>query len=270
MTSSSVGGDPVLRLDRVGIALGGRPIVRDVSLEVGQGQIVAILGANGSGKSTLLKALVGLNPVSRGTVSLFGTPLPHFRDWSRVGYVPQRSTLGTGVPATVREVVTGGRIARRRPFWPATREDRQTVTAAISAVGLADRAGHSMATLSGGQQQRVLVARTLAGQPELLLLDEPNAGVDHASQEAIAATLADRARDGASVVVVLHELGPFAPLIDRAVALREGRVTYDGPPGQLALGDRGGDGHAHHHHERDDHDDAAGVLPWQAPLEGER
>jgi zinc transport system ATP-binding protein len=254
--------EPVLHLERVGIALGGRPIVRDVSLDVGPGQVVAILGANGSGKSTLLKALVGLNPVSHGDVALFGTPLPQFRDWARVGYVPQRSMLGTGVPATVREVVTGGRIARRRPFWPATRDDRETVSAAISAVGLADRAGHSMATLSGGQQQRVLVARTLAGGPELLLLDEPNAGVDHASQEAIAATLAERARQGASVVVVLHELGPFAPLIDRAIALREGRVTYDGPPDLLTQGD---DGHAHHHH-----DDAGAVPPWQAPLEGER
>jgi zinc transport system ATP-binding protein len=252
---------PVLRLDQVGIALGGRPIVRDVSLEVGPGQVVAVLGANGSGKSTLLKALVGLNPVTRGAVTLFGTPLPRFHDWARVGYVPQRSALGTGVPATVREVVVGGRIARRRPFWPMTREDRRSVSAAIDAVGLADRSGHSMSTLSGGQQQRVLVARTLAGQPELLLLDEPNAGVDHASQEAIAATLAERARQGASIVVVLNELGPFAPLIDRAVALREGRVTYDGPPDQLAHSD----GHGHHHR-----DEPPTTAAWQAPLGGER
>jgi zinc transport system ATP-binding protein len=248
----------VLRLDHVGIALGGRPIVRDVSLEVAPGQVVAVLGANGSGKSTLLKALVGLNPVTDGVVHLFGTPLPRFHDWARVGYVPQRSTVGGGVPATVREVVAGGRIARRRPFWPMTRDDRRAVTTALDSVGLADRAGHSLATLSGGQQQRVLVARTLAGQPELLLLDEPNAGVDHDSQEAIAATLADRAREGATVVVVLHELGPFAPLIDRAVALREGRVTYDGPADQLALSD----GYGHHHHG-----DAVPVTPWQAPLE---
>ena len=103
-------------------------------------------------------------------------------------------------------------------------------------MGLADRAGHSVSTLSGGQQQRVLVARTLAGEPELLLLDEPNAGVDHASQEAIAETLGARAAAGASVVVVLHELGPFAPLIDRVIALREGRVTYDGPADQLIDG----------------------------------
>jgi zinc transport system ATP-binding protein len=253
-----------LALHDVGVVLDGRPIVRDVTFDVGPGQVVAILGANGSGKSTLLKALVGLNPVSHGSVSLFGTPQPGFRDWSRVGYVPQRSNLGTGVPATVREVVASGRIARRTPFWPMSRHEHDLVDHAVDVVGLGGRAGHPVATLSGGQQQRVLVARTLAGEPDLLLLDEPNAGVDHASQLAIAETLGGRADAGASIVVVLHELGPFAPLIDRVVALREGRITYDGPPDQLA---EGAVPHAHHH----DQSGEAGLLPpMQAPLEGGR
>jgi zinc transport system ATP-binding protein len=252
-----------LSLDQVGIVLDGRPIVRDVTFELAPGQVVAILGPNGSGKSTLLKALVRLNPVSQGTVSIFGTSLPHFRDWQRVGYVPQRSNLGTGVPATVREVVASGRIARRRPFLPMTRHDQDIVDAAVDLVGLAGRAGHAVATLSGGQQQRVLVARTLAGEPDLLLLDEPNAGVDHGSQMAIAETLGGRADAGASVVVVLHELGPFAPLIDRVIALREGRITYDGPPDQLA------EGAAHSHHHLDSGDGRV-APPMHAPLEGDR
>jgi zinc transport system ATP-binding protein len=251
-----------LSLDQVGVVLDGRPIVRDVTLDVAPGQVVAILGANGSGKSTLLKALVGLNPVSHGMVTLFGTPLTRFHAWHRIGYVPQRSNLGAGVPATVREVVASGRIARRRPFIPMSRHEQDVVDAAIDLVGLGGRAGHTVATLSGGQQQRVLVARTLAGEPDLLLLDEPNAGVDHASQVAIAETLGGRADAGASVVVVLHELGPFAPLIDRVVALREGRVTFDGPPDQLAEGAA----HSHHHLFHDD----GRVAPMQAPLEGER
>ena len=258
-TTSQPSTGAVLSLDRVGVVLGGRPIVRDVSLDVGPGQVVAILGANGSGKSTLLKSLVGLNPVSQGSVSLFGTPLPDFRHWERVGYVPQRSNVGTGVPATVREVVSSGRVARRTPFRPMSRAGRDAVTTALDLVGMADRAGHAVATLSGGQQQRVLVARTLAGEPDLLLLDEPNAGVDHASQEAIAETLGGRADAGASVVVVLHELGPFASLIDRVVALREGRVTYDGPPDQLTEGAA----HGHHHLFHDD----AWAPPMNAPLE---
>jgi zinc transport system ATP-binding protein len=252
-----------LSLDHVGVVLDGRPIVRNVSLDVAPGQVVAILGANGSGKSTLLKALVGLNPVSQGTVSLFGTPLGRFREWQRVGYVPQRSNLGTGVPATVREVVASGRIARRRPFWPMSQHEHDLVDHAVDVVGLGGRAGHAVATLSGGQQQRVLVARTLAGEPDLLLLDEPNAGVDHASQVAIAETLGGRADAGASIVVVMHELGPFAPLIDRVIALREGKVTYDGPPDQLAAGAA----HAHHHLF---HEEEGWVPPMQAPLEGDR
>jgi zinc transport system ATP-binding protein len=251
--------DPVLSLNQVGIALGGRPIVRGVDLTVGAGQVVAIIGANGSGKSTLVKALVGLNPVSQGSVSIFGTPLDRFSEWERVGYVPQRSAMGGGVPATVREVVTSGRVARRAPFRPLSRADRTSVAEALDAVGLADRAAHTVSTLSGGQQQRVLVARTLAGEPDLLLLDEPNAGVDHDSQDAIAHTLATRASAGASVLVVLHELGPFAPLIDRVVALRDGRVTYDGPPDQLV------DGAAHAHHL--EHPELGIVPPMQAPLE---
>jgi zinc transport system ATP-binding protein len=252
---------PTLSLHDVGVTLGGRPIVRDVSLDVMPGQVVAIVGANGSGKSTLVKTIVGLNPLGDGEIELFGTPLERFSEWQRVGYVPQRSNVATGVPATVREVVISGRIARRRPFWPLTRRDRETVSAALEAVGMGERVGHSVATLSGGQQQRVLVARTLAGEPELLLLDEPNAGVDHASQEAIAGTLGIRAREGASVVVVLHELGAFAPLIDRVIALREGRVTYDGPPDQLV----DGTGHGHHH----PYDEPSWLPPLQAPLEGE-
>ncbi len=204
--------------------------------------MVALLGANGSGKSTLVKAMVGLHPLSTGEVRLFGEPLPSFRQWPRLGYVPQRSTITQGVPSTVAEVVGAGRLSRRRPFLPLRRVDRVAIHEALEAVGLADRARHQVSTLSGGQQQRVLMARTLAGEPELLVLDEPNAGVDLASQEAIAGTLATLAGAGATIVVVLHELGPFAGLIQRTLVLREGRLVYDGPPGGSPLQE-----HDHHH-----------------------
>ena len=234
----------VLEVAGAGVSLGGRPIVREVSLRIGAGEVVALLGANGSGKSTLVKAVVGLNPLSTGQVSLFGTPLPRFTAWSRLGYVPQRSSIAQGVPSTVREVVAAGRLSRRRPFVPAGREDRAAVTRALETVGLADRAGHQVSTLSGGQQQRVLVARTLAGDPDLLVLDEPTAGVDRANQLAIAQALETLAGRGATILVVLHELGPFEPLIGRAVVLRDGKVAYDGPPAGVHA-----DEHAHHHHE---------------------
>ena len=233
---------PVVEIAGAGVSLGGRPIVRDIDVVVRSGEVVALLGANGSGKSTLVKAMVGLHPLSTGRISLFGDPLTQFRQWHRLGYVPQRSTITHGVPSTVAEVVAAGRLSRRKPFVPMRREDRTAISQALEAVGLADRSHHQVSTLSGGQQQRVLMARTLAGQPELLVLDEPNAGVDHDSQEAIAATLASLTRAGATIVVVLHELGPFADLIQRTLVLREGRLVYDGPPL-----DAQHPGHHHHH-----------------------
>lgn len=224
----------VLEVRGGAVSLGGRPILRDVDLVVGQGEVVALLGANGSGKSTLVKAAVGLLPLAAGSVQLFDRPLHAFEDWWRLGYVPQRSTIAQGVPATVREVVAAGRLARRGPLRLPRSADRRAVREALETVGLADRTNQQVSTLSGGQQQRVLMARTLAGGPELLVLDEPNAGVDLISQQAIADALATRAAAGSTILVVLHELGPFEPLIRRTVVLREGRVAYDGPPTPLA------------------------------------
>ncbi|MFL6160394.1 MAG: metal ABC transporter ATP-binding protein [Marmoricola sp.] len=223
----------ILEIDGGAVTLAGRPILRGIDLTVAAGDVVALLGANGSGKSTLVKAITGLLPLSAGTARLFGQPVDHFAQWPRLGYVPQRSTIAQGVPSTVAEVVAAGRLSRRRPFLPARAADRRAVRDALETVGLADRAQHPVSTLSGGQQQRVLIARTLAGEPELLVLDEPNAGVDLISQQAIADTLERSARAGATILVVLHELGAFAPFIDRAVVLREGRISYDGPPDQL-------------------------------------
>jgi zinc transport system ATP-binding protein len=225
--------NPVVEITGGGVTLAGRPILRGIDLRVEPGEVVAVLGANGSGKSTLVKALVGLLPLAAGSVRLFGEPLERFTSWRRLGYVPQRSTITQGVPATVLEVVGAGRLARRRAFTLSSGADRRAVRDALATVGLADRAHQQVATLSGGQQQRVLMARTLAGEPDLLVLDEPNAGVDLISQQAIADALATLADRGATIIVVLHELGPFAPLIDRAIALREGRICYDGPPSQL-------------------------------------
>lgn len=253
----------VVDVRRAAVTLGGRPIVRDIDLTVQSGEVVALLGANGSGKSTLVKAIVGLHALSAGSVALFDTPLPRFRAWARLGYVPQGSTITQGVPSSVSEVVAAGRLSRRRPLLPASREDRAAVARALDTVGLADRAGHEVSTLSGGQRQRVLMARTLAGEPDLLVLDEPNAGVDHANQHAIADTLAGLAAAGATIVVVLHELGPFAELISRSLVLREGRVVYDGAPSGVAHHEE-----THTHHELADREVRSTLRPRvDAPLD---
>ncbi|MDH6462351.1 metal ABC transporter ATP-binding protein [Micromonospora sp. A200] len=234
---------PVITVTHGAVGYDGRPVLRDVSLTVTAGEVVAVLGANGSGKSTLIRAVLGLVPLAAGSVALFGTPLRRFRQWRRIGYVPQRLGAGGGVPATVREVVASGRLARRGVLRPPGRADREAVDAALRAVGLADRAADPVATLSGGQQQRTLIARALAGRPELLVLDEPTAGVDAASQEAFATALRDFVADGGTVLLVAHELGPLRPLISRAVVVHQGGICHDG-----AVPEPAG------HHAEPDHD----------------
>ncbi|MFF3375060.1 metal ABC transporter ATP-binding protein [Streptomyces sp. NPDC002680] len=237
--------EPVISLRGVRAELGSRPVLRGIDLTVGRGEVVALLGANGSGKSTAIRTVIGQVPVSEGEIELFGVPRRRFTDWRRVGYVPQRTTAAGGVPATITEIVSSGRLSRAR-FGMLRKADHAAVQRAIGLVGLADRAKDSVNALSGGQHQRVLIARALAAEPELLIMDEPMAGVDLASQEVLARTLREQVAAGTTVLLVLHELGPLEPLIDRAVVLRDGCVTHDGPPPQ-AVGQHALPGHDHVH-----------------------
>ncbi len=225
-------------LETAGVTVGydGRPVLRDISLGVAPGEVVALLGANGSGKSTLVKAIVGLTPAASGSIRLFGEPLGRLRNRSRIGYVPQRIGVSSGVPATVREVVAAGRLARRGFLRPGGKAGKLAIDSALVAVGLAGMSHRPVSSLSGGQQQRTLIARALAGQPELLIMDEPTAGVDAASQAALAAALRQFSGNGGTVIVVLHELGPLAPLISRTVVLHGGQIVHDGPPLPPAAG----------------------------------
>jgi zinc transport system ATP-binding protein len=233
----------VVEVRHAAVGYEGREILHDVSLTVEPGEVVAILGANGSGKSTLIRTILGLVSLGRGEIDLFGTPQRKFRDWARVGYVPQRLGAGSGVPATVGEVVSSGRLARRGIFRPSGAADKAAVRDALTDVGLLDRVNDPVSTLSGGQQQRTLIARALAGRPDLLVLDEPTAGVDAGSQAAFAAALGRFRAAGGTILLVAHELGPLRPLIDRAVVVHEGRIAFQGAPPE-PLG----------HHAEPDHD----------------
>jgi zinc transport system ATP-binding protein len=222
----------VIAAEDLTVELGGLPVVRGISMTVRPGEAVALLGGNGSGKSTLVRALLGLLPISRGDVRLFNQPLAEFRQWSRIGYVPQRTSATHG-DATVEEVVATGRLALRRPFVPSRRSDRSAVIEALRLVDLLDHRRSDIRRLSGGQQQRALIARGLAGAAELLILDEPTAGVDLEHQRMLAAVIGQRLERGLTVVAVLHEVGALGPLLDRAVVLRDGRIVGDGDPDRL-------------------------------------
>ncbi|MCC2313348.1 metal ABC transporter ATP-binding protein [Cellulomonas xiejunii] len=232
----------------VQVTLGGQPIVRGVDLTVPTGQVLALLGANGSGKSTLVRALLGVVPHVAGSVRLLGAPLGPDVPWQRVGYVPQRMAAAGGVPTTALEVVVSGMLHGRRLRPP--RDRRPRALAALEALGVADLQDRRVQELSGGQQQRVLIARALVREPALLVLDEPTSGIDLPTQRTFVDALS-RLRDaGTTVVVVLHEIGPFAPLIDRSIVLRHGRVVHDGPP-PPPRGEHGDADHDHTHPHAD-------------------
>lgn len=226
----------VLELADVQVSLAATEVLRGVSAGLLAGEAVALMGPNGSGKSTLVRAVLGLVP-HRGRITLFGTPQQRFRDWSKIGYVPQRSAPSLQ-SATVREVVASGRLAHRRPFLPARAEDRRMVEQSIDRVGLTTLAGVELGALSGGQQQRALIARALAGDPALMVLDEPMTGVDLDTQEELTEVLAGLKNHGMAMLVVLHDLGPLDRLMDRAWVLRDGRLVHDGAPRAA--------GHDHH------------------------
>ncbi|GAB2882772.1 metal ABC transporter ATP-binding protein [Nocardioides pacificus] len=251
--------EPVVEVREGCVVIAGRPILRGIDLTVGAGEFVALMGANGSGKSTLVRAMTGLRPLASGEARLFGTPLRTFKAWQRVGFVPQRPGAASGVPTSVAEVVASGRLTRRRLLRPMNAADRRAVAEALEVVGLADRARDGVSTLSGGQQQRVLIARALAGEPELFFLDEPTAGVDLPNQLALADALQVLSGRGATIVLVAHELGPLAPLVHRAVVMRDGRIAYDGVPvspedvHHHALHEMGQLGHHHPVAARHDH-----------------
>jgi len=209
------------------------PVLDDVSLSVAPGEFVALVGPNGSGKSTLLRILLGSLEPERGSVRIFGTEPGAFDQRWRLGYVPQRPTLASEVPATVEEIVTSGRLSRRGWWRPLATSDREAVAHAIGSVGLSELATRPVTELSGGQQQRAFIARAFASEPELLVLDEPVAGVDAESQRRFSDSLTHLIREhDAGVLLVSHELSAVAGIVDRVIVLK-GRVLFDGTPDAL-------------------------------------
>lgn len=224
----------------------GLPVVQDVSLSIERGEFVALAGPNGAGKTTLLRLIVGLERPLAGEVRLFGAPLGSFHGWFRLAYLPQKAHLSVDVPATVEEVVSAGRAARTSIWGRLSAADQEAVGRAIELVGLSALGRRPLRSLSGGQQQRAFLAKALAGEPELLLLDEPTAGVDVEGQFALGELLEELNRRLAlTVVFVSHEFGPVESLVRRLIVLRH-RLVFDGLPSELPVGEH--DPYHHHGH----------------------
>lgn len=225
---------PAVELESV--SFGYRPdqrVLEDVSLRFGEGEFVAVAGPNGGGKTTLVRIMLGLERPSDGRALLYGEPADRFSHRRTLGYLVQRAQLGGDAPATVREVVSAGRLAASGLIGPMRRRDRELVSEAIHRVGLDAVADAPLRTLSGGMQQRAFIAKAIAGEPSLLVLDEPTTGVDAESQESLAALL-DRLHSdlGVTILYVSHEFGAVERFVQRLVLVRR-TIVFDGPPREL-------------------------------------
>ena len=225
---------PVVRAKRLGFSYPEGPtVLEEVDLEVDRGEFVGIAGPNGGGKTTLIRLIVGLEQPTTGELEVFGEEPARAAGRARVGYLPQRAEIALSAPITVRELVEAGRVSVAGMFGALSPEDESAVAEAIARVGLAERADERLRTLSGGQRQRAFIAKALAADPELLVLDEPTTGVDADAQERLAQLLDELRRELAvTILYVSHEFGAIEPYAERLVVIR-GRVVFDGAPSAL-------------------------------------
>jgi manganese/zinc/iron transport system ATP- binding protein len=193
---------PALELHDLTVSYAKKPVLYGVDVQVPQGALVGIIGPNGAGKSTMIRAIMGLLPLSSGWVQIFGESFEKARH--RVGYVPQREQVDWDFPVNVMDVVMMGRYGRLGWLKRPTREDRRIAEESLEKVGMLPFRNRQIANLSGGQQQRVFLARALAQQSDLYLMDEPFAGVDATTERAIIALLRDLKEQGKTILVVHH------------------------------------------------------------------
>jgi zinc/manganese transport system ATP-binding protein len=218
-------GQELLRLEDIGVRLGGRQILSEVSLTVRGGEFTGIIGPNGAGKTTMLRVILGLQPPSAGRVLIDGEPR-HGSLKTSVGYVPQKLAIDPDVPLRARDVVSLGLDGHRLGFALPSRTRRDLVTQALENVGALEYANARVGELSGGEQQRVMIAHALISRPRLLLLDEPLANLDLRSEREIVALLARLAREQQiAIMLSAHDMNPLISAMDRIIYVANGRVA---------------------------------------------
>jgi zinc transport system ATP-binding protein len=227
--------DAVIELAGVDFGYTSAPVIEDVSLRIAPGEYAAVVGPNGSGKSTLMKLMLGLLQPDEGTAKLFGEPSHTFDDGSRIGYVAQQASASKEMPITVREVVKMGRFPHVG-FGRLSESDWAIVDRALDTVGMAAFANRRVTQLSGGQRQRAFIARALASEADLLVLDEPTVGVDIESVEAFYDLLDSLNSEGITVLLIEHDLSAVTEHADRVVCLNR-EIYFDGPTDEFVESD---------------------------------
>ncbi len=221
------------KVDHLSFSYDSHLVIQDITFTVDTGDFVGIIGPNGSGKSTLLKLMLGLLRPQSGSVEVFGKPAPEFNQWQRIGYVSQRVThFDVGFPATVREVVAQGRVARAGLLRSLKKNDNDAIAASLEDVDIAGLKDRSIGELSGGQQQRVFIARALAQNPEVLVLDEPTMGIDPDAHHRFFEVMRDlHDRKGLTIVMVSHEVDVLMTEVTKLVCVNRS-LLFHGTPEQ--------------------------------------
>ena len=216
-----------IKVEDLTVSYGPVPALLDISVEIPAGELIGVIGPNGSGKSTLIKSMMGFVKPDVGQVFLFGKDVSHTK--GLVAYVPQRGSVDWDFPITVREVAAMGRYGHRRWWQDLSRSDYAAAEKALEQVRMSEFSKRQIGQLSGGQQQRVFMARALAQGADVLLLDEPFAGVDAATERAILDVLQTTKANGKTVIVVHHDLATAAEYFDQLILLKQ-RLFGFGPP----------------------------------------
>lgn len=216
-----------LDVENISVGYNGIPVLKDISFQIAHGARVAVVGPNGAGKSTLFKALVGILPLKSGKIFIHNLPLGHHMDC--VSYIPQREEVDWRFPVTVRDVVLMGRYGHLGWLQRPGREDLLTVEKSLEQMGITELANHSIDDLSGGQQQRVFLARALAQEPHIFLMDEPFTGVDATTQEATLALLDHLRNKNVTVLISTHDLNLAASRFDSVLLLNKRLIAFGDP-----------------------------------------
>lgn len=215
--------EKIVEITGVSFKHGASLILENINLEIMRGDFLGIIGPNGAGKTTLLKIVLNLIKPTRGTVKLFGEDIHRFKDWYKIGYIPQHAlSFDTNFPVNVYEAVSMGRFSKKGLFKNLGKEDRQVIDDVLDIVGMKEYKNRRVGELSGGQQQRVFIARALASQPELLILDEPTIGVDIAGQKEFYDFLEKLNKEKKiTLVLVTHDIGNITSRIGKLACINK-------------------------------------------------
>ena len=248
---------PIFDVKNLSFVVHGQTILQNINFQIFNGEYIAIIGPNGGGKTTLIRMLLGLEKPTSGEIRLFGKKLKQFKEWYKIGYVPQRAShVDANFPATVEDIVNMGRIAKRGIFAGMSQEDREIVQDAMQKMDIADLKDKMVGTLSGGQRQRVMIARALASSPEILILDEPNTGVDVVSQQRFYKLLAKlNKEEGITILFITHDIGVIADDIGRLFTINQQATICNNPKEALSCEEMselyGIDAHLIHNHKHE-------------------